>query len=99
MNLTHHDVILVATLKSLPYFTGEDQTTLVEHIKDVANLCALHHVTKDNVVVRLLAVSFKGKALQWVRRLQVGSITNWDQLGIEHCNSFEDKSDLLSLVE
>ena len=78
---------------------GEDQTTPVEHIKDVANLCSLHHVTEDNVVVRLLAASFKGKALQWFKRLQVGSIIDRDQLGTELCNFFEDKYDHLSLVE
>lgn len=57
LNLTQHDPIPVAALKSLPYFNGEDQTTPMEHIKDVANLCAVHHVTEENVAIRLLAAS------------------------------------------
>ena len=99
LNLTQHDPIPVAALKSLPYFSGEEQTTPTEHIQDVANLCALHHVTEDNIAVRLLAASFKGKALEWYRRLAAASITDWDQLGTALCDFFKDTSDHLSLME
>ena len=99
LNLNQHDDIPVAALKSLPYFLGENQVTPIEHIQDVANLCALHHITEDNVVVRLLAASFKGKALEWYRRLATGSIADWDQLGGALCDFFKDNSDYLSLVQ
>lgn len=71
----------ISALKSLPIFIGEDQTSTIEHIRDVAFLCALHNITQDNVAVRLLVASLKGKALQWFRCLAIGSITNWDGLG------------------
>lgn len=47
----------------------------------------------------MLETSFKGKALQWFRGLQVNSINSWDHLGDVLCKYFEDKSDHLSLVE
>lgn len=97
--MVQHDDIPVAALKSLPYFPGEDQVTPIEHIQDVANLCALHHIMEDNVAMRLLAVSFKGKALEWYRRLAARSITDWDQLGGALCDFFKDNSDHLSLVQ
>lgn len=43
--LQHHDVPLAA-LKSLPDFTGESQTTTIDHIRDVASLCSVHHLPK-----------------------------------------------------
>lgn len=56
-------------------------------------------VTKDNIVVMLLASSFKRKALQWYSSLASGSIHNWDELGEWLCKHLEDKSDHLSLIE
>ena len=58
----HHDIPLVA-LKSLPNFTREDQTTTYEHIRDVATLCIVHHITHEDVATKLLATYLKGKAL------------------------------------
>lgn len=63
LNLKQHDDIPMVALKSLPIFTSEDPTTLVEHIRDVASLCGVHHVTQENVALRLLVASLKGKAL------------------------------------
>lgn len=64
LNLVQHDDIPTATLKSWPFFIGEDQTIAIEHIRDVASLCGVHHIVGENVTLRLLAASFKGKALQ-----------------------------------
>lgn len=89
----------VSTLKSLPDFTGETSVSPLEHIQEVANVCNIHGVTEDDVVVRLLATSFKGKALQWYRGLAHSSIANWDELGAALCKHFKDKSDHLSLLE
>lgn len=84
LNLTHHDDIPIVSLKGIPYYLGEDHTTPIEHIKDVANLCPVHHFTKENVPLRLLVASLKGKALQWFRRLAVN-------FGDFICNKFKDK--------
>lgn len=99
LNLVQHDDIPAAALKSLPFFTGEDQITAIEHIRDVASLCGVHHIVAENVALTLLAASFKGKPLQWFRGLPVNSIATWDELGQLLNRHFEDKLDHLSLVE
>ena len=99
LNLQQHNDIPLAALKGVPYFTGERQTTSFEHVRDIATLCNVHHMTQENVAIRLLAASFKGKALEWFRSLPVASISTWDELGDAFTKSFEDKSDHLSLVE
>lgn len=99
LNLQKHDDIPLTTLKGLPEFMGEGQITPFEHIKDVATLCNVHHITQENVAVRLLAASFKRKALEWFRSLLVASISTWDELGDAFTRFFEEKSDHLSLVE
>jgi hypothetical protein len=84
---------------SIPFFTGEDKTTPIEHFKYVENLCSVHHITVENVAIILLTTSFEGKALKWFRILDVNSITTWDELREALCKNFEDKFDHLSLVE
>ena len=92
-----HD-IPVAALKSILDFTGETSISPLEHIQEVPNVCNIHVIIEDDVVVRLLASSLKGKALQWYRGLAHGSIIDWDELGVGLCKHFEDKSDHLSLL-
>ena len=65
----------------------------------MSNVCNIHGITKDDVAVRILASSLKGKVLQWYRGFPHNSITNWDGLGSALCKHFEDKSDHLSLLE
>ena len=65
----------------------------------MATLCSVHDVTQENVTIRLLAASLKGKSLQWFQGLTTGSVTSWDDLGDGLHKHFEDKSDLLSLLQ
>ena len=58
-----HDVPIVA-VKSIPKFTGETSISPLEHIQEVANVCNSHGITEDDVAVRLLASSLKGKELK-----------------------------------
>lgn len=97
--LAQRDAIPPFALKILPFFTGETTVTPLEHIQEVSNVCNFHGVIEDNVAVRLLASSLKGKALQWFRGLPRNSIINWDDLGDKLCKHFKDKSDHLSLLE
>lgn len=99
LNLQQHNDIPLVALKGVLYFTGEGQTTTFEHVRDVATLCNVHHVTQENVAIGLLAASFKGKALECFRSLPVASISTWDELGDAFTKFFKDKSDHLSLVE
>ena len=48
-----------------------------EHYVDVAGLAKIHNIQHEDVMVRLLAQSFKGKVLDWYRGLANGSITSW----------------------
>ncbi|KAH9294558.1 hypothetical protein KI387_040236, partial [Taxus chinensis] len=97
--LNAQNPIPVAALKNIPYFTGENQTTPGDHVKDIANICAIHEIDEMQVAVKLLASSFKGKALQWFRSLASGSIQNWNQLCIALHEQFGEKGDNLSLLE
>lgn len=66
-----------STLKVVPKFTRECSKMSGEHLQDVA---IVHNITKQNVALRLLAASFKGRALDWYKFLAPNSITDWDQL-------------------
>lgn len=84
-------------LKSIPNFTGEASISPLEHIQEVANVCNIHGIFEDDVVVRLMASSLKGKVLQWYIGFPHNSISDWDGLGATLCKHFEEKSDHLSL--
>ena len=49
----HHDISLVA-LKSLPDFIRETQNKAFKHIRDVATLCNIIHITEEDVTIKLL---------------------------------------------
>ena len=55
--------------------------------------------TKDDIAIRLLASSLKGKALKYYRGLAHNTISNMDEIRERVCKHFEDKSDHLSLLE
>ena len=57
-----HD-IPVSTLKSIPEFTSETSISPLEHIQEVANVFNIHGISEDDVKVKLLASSLKGKEL------------------------------------
>lgn len=57
LNLSLHDPIPGATLKSLPSLISENHVTPIEHIRDVESLCVVHHITEENVALRLLETS------------------------------------------
>jgi hypothetical protein len=63
LNLQQHGDIPMASLKILPIFIGKEKTILIEHIKDVASLCDVYHITQENVSIRILEKYLKGKAL------------------------------------
>ncbi|KAH9306798.1 hypothetical protein KI387_011202, partial [Taxus chinensis] len=50
-------------------------TTPGDHVKDIANICAIHEINEMQVAVKLLAYSFKGKSLQWFRSLALQALT------------------------
>lgn len=85
-------------LKVVPKFTKECSKTAREHLQDIANICIVHSIIKHNVALRLLVVSFKGRALDWYISLTLNSICSWDQLGDHFFQRFSDKADRSSLM-
>lgn len=83
--LAQRNDILVATLKSIPYFTSETTTIPIVHMQNSTNVCSVHNIIEDDVAFRLLATSLKGKSLQWYIGLQPNSIRNKDELGENLC--------------
>lgn len=99
LRIANHNNIPLVALKGLPSFIGEGHVIAIKHIRDVASLCNVHHVMEKDVALKLLVVSLKGKALDWLKTLPVDSIDTWDLLGERLSKLFEDKFDNLSLVE
>lgn len=85
--------IPVSALKALPKFTGDNTKTLAEHLQDVADVCLVHGITTQNVALRLLAASFKGKALECYRTLTPNTIRTWDDLGDPFYERFSNDGD------
>ena len=54
-----HDIPVYA-LKSIPLFTSETSISPIEHIQEISNICNIHAIVEDDVVVRFLASSLKG---------------------------------------
>ncbi|KAH9293402.1 hypothetical protein KI387_041393, partial [Taxus chinensis] len=46
LSLNAQNPIPVAALKNIPYFTGENQTTPGDHVKDIANICEIHEINE-----------------------------------------------------
>jgi len=71
-----HD-IPTNVFKTLPKFDATTKKIAYEHYVDVVNLAKIHNIHHEDVMVILLAHSFKGKVLDWYRGLASGSITSW----------------------
>jgi len=71
-----HD-IPANVFKTLLEFDATSEKIAYEHCVDVAGLAKIHNIQHEDVMVRLLAQSFKGKVLDWYRGLPNGSITTW----------------------
>lgn len=57
--------ILTNIFKTLPKFDATIERIAYEHCMDVANLTKTHNIQHEYIMVRLLALSFKGKVLDW----------------------------------
>lgn len=61
-----HD-IPISSLKSLPNFTGETSISPIKHIQEISNIYNKRDIIEDDVSIRILASSLKGKSVQWYR--------------------------------
>jgi len=96
LNLAHLDPIPSQCLKNLPYFDGTSHITPFEHCVAIVAQAKCHNVTQENVIVRLLALSFAGKVLDWYRGLPTDSIIGWATLAEPFILEFNEESDSYS---
>ncbi|KAH9294313.1 hypothetical protein KI387_040483, partial [Taxus chinensis] len=93
------DDIPKTTLINLPLFNGNGDQSPIDHIQDIANHCAIHNAIEENVCLRFLVLSFRGKAKDWFSSLTPQSISTWDQLGEQFYNRFKENADVIVLME
>lgn len=67
--------------------------------EDMANVCIVHNVTEQNVALRFLASSFKGKSQDRYTSFTPNSIGSWDQLGDHFFERFIENGDRSSLMQ
>lgn len=72
--------IPVSALKAILKFIEDGSRTPFENLQDVVDMCLVHRVTNQNIALRFLVASFRGKALDWYHTLQANTIATWDQL-------------------
>lgn len=70
--------IPTSALKELSKFIGDGSETPGENLQDVVNVCTIHNIIEQNVVLRLLTIPFKGKAQDWYKSIMPNSIGSWD---------------------
>ena len=68
LNLAQHNDIPLAALKGLPDFNGEGQTIAFEHIRDIASLCNVHHVTRE-CSNQIIGCIFQREGIRMVSKL------------------------------
>ncbi|KAH9302567.1 hypothetical protein KI387_014150, partial [Taxus chinensis] len=57
--LNAQNQVPVAALKNIPYFTGENHTTPIDHIQDIANACAIHEINEMDVYSQVVGFIFQ----------------------------------------
>jgi len=92
-----HD-IPTNVFKTVPEFDATTEKIAYEHCVDVVGLAKIHNIQHEDVMVRLLTQSFKGKVLEWYRGLTDGSVTSWAQLAEPFILEFNEVEDSFSLL-
>lgn len=92
-----HD-IQTNVFKTFPNFDATSEKIAYEHYVDVVGLAKIHNIQHEDVMIRLLAQSFKGKVLEWYRGFANGSITSQVQLAKPFILEFNEVGDPFSLL-
>lgn len=90
---------ILGMLQDLPFY-GKEYEDAFEHIEEVVEISNYFHipnVSKDAVMLRLLPVTLKGEAKEWLRSLPIGAITTWADFKIEFINQFIPPSKVAKL--
>ena len=73
---------ILTALKDIPFF-GKDHEDAFKHldeVNDIADYFNVPNVTRNTVLLRMLPITFKGAAKEWLKALPPGTITTWAQL-------------------
>ena len=81
---------ILAALKEIPFY-GKDHEDAYKHldeVNDVADYFNIPNVTRETQLLRMLPVTFKGAAKDWLKSLPPGSVTTWARMKEEFIDHF-----------
>ena len=58
----------------------EDAYKNIDEVNDVVDYFNISNVPRETVLLRMLPVTFKGAAKDWLKALPSGKITTWAQM-------------------
>ncbi|XP_023760786.1 uncharacterized protein LOC111909226 [Lactuca sativa] len=80
---------ILTALKDISFY-GKDHEDAFKHldkVNDINDYFNVLNVNRDTVLLRMLPVTFKGAAKDWLKALPLGTITTWAQM----CEQFLDQ--------
>ena len=90
---------ILAQLKEIP-FHGRDHEDAYKHldeVNDVADYFNVPNVPREVQLLRMLPVTFKGAAKDWLKSLPPGSVTTWAKMKEEFIDHFCPPSKIAKL--
>lgn len=90
---------ILAQLKEIPFY-GKDHANAYKHldeVNDVSDYFNVPNVPRETVLLRMLPVTFKGVAKDWLKSLPPGSITTWAKMKEEFIDQFYPPSKIAKL--
>ncbi|XP_023748419.1 uncharacterized protein LOC111896683 [Lactuca sativa] len=85
-----HKGHILAQLKEISFY-GKDHEDVYKHLEevnDIADYFNFPNVARDTVLLRMLPITFKGAAKDWLKSLPPGSITTWAKMKEEFIDQF-----------
>ena len=73
---------ILFALKDIPFF-GKDYEDAYKHldeVNDIAGYFNIPNIPRESGLLRMLPVTFKGAAKDWLKALPPGAITTWAQM-------------------
>lgn len=73
---------ILAAIKDIP-FSGKEHEDAYKHLdeaNDIADYFNIPNVSREMVLLRMISVTFKGPAKDWLKALPPGAITTWAQM-------------------
>ena len=90
---------ILTALKDIPFF-GKDHEDAFKHldkVNDIADYFNVPNVNRNIVLLRMLPITFKGAAKEWLKALPPGTITTWAQMREQFLDQFCPPSKIAKL--